>query len=284
MGRRTTDTGSAMERFQPWWGDFELAPGSAGRWTIGPLRLWAEHHPREWRIAYRNDGDPRDDSSRVETGLPLGQAEPEAAVERYSFGETSAHLAVVPLLADRPVVSRPELPLFVPPQQSITLYVSSPLWLQLRGGDQAVLLREMPVVRPSDTWSGPLTELGGLCYHSSTMALTSLDDFPFSPWRAVTPIRFANRADDTVAVERLSLPVPYLSLFQAPDGTLWTQAVELEHRADAALNLAQLGSRPPREAGGAQRLAAARSHADRNLLAKAFGSLFGFGGSDDDTI
>lgn len=271
-----------MERFQPWWGDFELASGSAGRWTIGPLRLWVEHHPREWRIACRSVGDPRDDSSGVETGLPLGQADPEAAVARYSFGETGARLTVAPLLADRPVVSRPEVPLFVPPQQSITLYVSSPLWLQLRGGAESVLLREMPVVRPSDTWSGPLTEEGGLCYHSSTMALTSLDNFPFSPWRAVTPIRLANRAEDTVAVERLSLPVPYLTLFQAPDGTLWTQAVELEHRADAALNQVELGSGAPTEAAGAQRLAKARSRADRGLLAKAFGSLFGFGGGDDD--
>ncbi len=270
-----------MERFEPWWGDFELAPGSAGRWSIGPLRLWVEHHPREWRIAWRSGGDMFDDSSRVEIGLPLGQADADAAVERYSFGEINAHMAIVPLLADRPVVSRPELPLFVPPQQSITLYVSSPLWLQLRGGAQAALLREMPIVRSSDTWSGPLIEEGGLCYHASTLALTSLDGFPFSPWRAVTPIRLINRAEDTVAVERLSLPVPYLSLFQAPDGTLWTQAVELEHRAATALTLAQLGSRAPTEAGAAQRLAAPRSRADRNLLAKAFGSLFGFGGGDD---
>ncbi len=271
-----------MERFQPWWGDFELAPGSAGRWAIGPLRLWVEHHPREWRIAYRNDGDPRDDSSRVDTGLPLGQADTEATVARYSLGETGTRLTIAPLLADRPVVSRPEVPLFVPPQQSITLYVSSPLWLQLRGGAEAVRLREMPIVRPSDTWSGPLIEEGGLCYHSSTLALTSLDGFPFSPWRAVTPIRFTNRAEDTVAVERLSLPVPYLALFQAPDGTLWTQAVKLEHRADAALSLVELGSDAPAEAGKALRLARARSRADRGLLAKAFGSLFGLRRGDDD--
>ncbi len=271
-----------MERITPWWGEFTLAEGEAGCWTIGPTRVRVEHHAREWRIAYRNGGDPQDLTSRVELALALGIEEEGAQVARYSFAATDARVAVQPLLADRPVVSHPEIPLFVPPQQSITLYVSSPLWLQVSVGTPSTLLREMAIVRPSDTWSGPLTRNGGLCYASSTMARTSLEAFPFSPLRAVTPIRITNRSEGMVAVERLNLPVPYLALYQAADGTLWTQAVELEQQgADKGLVLEQLGTAAPTEAVGAVRLAEPRSKADRGLLGKAFGSLFGIGGGDD---
>lgn len=270
-----------MKRFEPWWGEFSLPVGAAACWTIGPTRMWIEHYAREWQLAYRNGGDPADGSSRVELPLPLGQVDAAAKVSRYGLADGSELLSVMPLLADRPIVSQPEIPLYMLPQQTLSLYISSPLWLQVRAGAQQLLLQEMPVQRPSDTWSGPLIRSGGLCYASSTMARTDLDNFPFSPLRAVTPIRLTSRAEQPVLVERLNLPVPYLSLYQAQDNTLWTEAVELEYRSAKELTLVQLNTDAPVEAGGASRIAAARNKADRGLLSKAFGSLFGLGGSDD---
>jgi hypothetical protein len=202
-------------------------------------------------------------------------------LSRYSFQTGVSALSVMPLPADRPVISRPDVPLFIPPSQSIQLYVSTPLWLQVRGGDPVVALQEFPIVRPSDTWAGSLTRNGGLCYAASTMARTTLDGFPFSPWRAVTPIRITNRGGDVAAVERLRLPVPFLSLFQAQDGVLWTQAVALSRGGDDALELEQFGTDAPPEAGRSTLLAGPRRRADRSLLGKAFGTLFGRGGSDD---
>jgi hypothetical protein len=113
------------------------------------------------------------------------------------------------------------------------------------------------------------------------MARTGLEGFPFSPWRAVTPIRITNRGSDVAAVERLHLPVPFLSLFQAQDGVLWTQAVELRRGDDNALELEQLGGDAPPEAGRSTLLAGPRRRVDRGLLGKAFGTLFGRGGGDD---
>jgi len=269
------------KHIEPWWGEFSLATGEAASWSIGPARLWIEHHAREWQLAYCVSPDVADTTSRVDLHLPLGQAGADATVTRYGLADGSAQLNVMPILADRPIVSRPEIPLFVLPQQTLTLYVSSPLWLQVRAGAQQQLLQDIPILRPSDTWSGPLTRSGGLCYASSTMARTDLENFPFSPLRAITPIHLSSRAEQSVLVERLSLPVPYLSLYQAADGTLWTEAVELECRSASELALVQLNTEAPPEAGAAVRLSAARSKADRGLLSKAFGSLFGLGGSDD---
>lgn len=268
-----------MQRIKPWWGDFELAEEAAGRWTIGPAQLWIAHLPREWRVAYRLDDEIVEEASEVELGLG-GDALPEGAeLSRYSFQSLDTQLSVSPRLADRPVISRPDVALFIPPAQSIQLYVSTPLWLQVRA--HGVLLQERPVVRPSDTWSGPTTRPGGLCYAASTMARTTLDDFPYSSWRAVTPIRISNSGSDMAAVERLHLPVPFLSLYQADNGTLWTEAVELTRGEGDALELERLGTAAPPEAGASRLLAAPRRRADRGLLSKAFGTLFGRGGSDD---
>lgn len=268
-----------MQRIQPWWGDFELAEGTAGCWAIGPARLWIAHQPREWRIGYVSGDEGHEERSEVALGLTPEQMPEQARLSRYSFESPSPRLSLLPLLADRPVISRPDVNLFIPPAQSIQLYVSTPLWLQVR--TQGLLLQEQAVVRPSDTWSGPTTRPGGLAYAASTMARASLRDFPYSAWRAVTPLRITNRANDMAAVERLHLPVPFLSLYQAAEGTLWTQAVELSRSGDGVLELERLGSEAPVEAADSVLLAEPRRRADRGLLGKAFGTLFGGGGSDD---
>lgn len=268
-----------MQRIKPWWGDFELAEGMAGRWTIGPAQLWIAHLPREWRVAYRLDDEIVEEASEVALGLGDDALPADAELSRYSFQSLDTQLSVSPRLADRPVISRPDVALFIPPAQSIQLYVSTPLWLQVRA--HGVLLQERPVVRPSDTWSGPTTRPGGLCYAASTMARATLDDFPYSAWRAVTPIRISNGGADMAAVERLHLPVPFLSLYQAANGTLWTQAVELTRSGDEVLELERMGSEAPVEAGDSVLLSEPRRRADRGLLSKAFGTLFGRGESDD---
>ncbi len=268
-----------MQRIEPWWGDFELAEGTAGRWSIGPAQLWIVHQPREWRIGYLLGEESSEERSEHELGLAPAQMPGQAGLSRYSFQASTSSLSLMPLLADRPVISRPDVALYIPPAQSIQLYVSTPLWLQVRA--QGALLQEQPVVRPSDTWAGPTTRPGGLSYAASTMARTTLEDFPYSSWRAVTPIRITNTGSDMAAVERLHLPVPFLSLYQAGNGTLWTEAVELTRGDDNALELERLGTTAPAEAGASTLVNEPRRRADRGLLSKAFGTLFGRGGSDD---
>lgn len=270
-----------MGRIKPWWGEFALTEGMVACWRIGPAQLWVEHLRHEWRIGYLRDDMADEDVCEVVLSLPLGQVPATARLSRYSFPTSSSRLSIMPLLADRAVISRPDVPLFIPPAQAIQLYVSTPLWLQVRSGEEDTLLQEQPIVRPSDTWFGPTTRAGGLSYAASTMARTSLEDFPFSAWRAVTPIRITNYGTDVAVVERLHLPVPFLSLYQSQDGTLWTQSVVLRRSSEGVLELEQLGAEAPVEAGASTLLTGPRRRADRGLLSKAFGSLFGQGGSDD---
>jgi hypothetical protein len=75
---------------------------------------------------------------------------------RISRGAPDAPLAVRPLLADRDVVARLATPLRIPAESEATFFVSTPLWAAFWVGDTVAM--EVPTVRLSDTWWGPLPE------------------------------------------------------------------------------------------------------------------------------
>lgn len=254
-------------KVEPWWGDFFLEEGERRLLRIGSLRLWLERLPHEWRIGYVTaapDGDPR---------LP---PEPPANLHRYAFQRSASRVALTPRLADRPVISRPEKPLYIPSGEEITLYVGTPLWIAVTIGGAGEPLREFPIERPSDSWFGPATQEGGFSYAASTRALTTFDAFPFSPLLAVTPLLIRNSARTPLHVERLNLPVPFLSLFEGENGALWTESVTLERDKDhEELAVLRFGRGAPPEAGPtARRVSGPRGEAEKNRVIQAFNSLF----------
>ncbi len=265
-----------MERiFQPWWGEYRLENRQTGCWRIGPLSLWIQPQHPEWRIAYRSSTDLG--LTDIEINVPCGQEIP-AGVEnllRFGFSAPGNWLKIQPMLADRPVISRPGKPLFLPPGEAITLYVSSPLWLRVQAGERRSVLSEFPVHQPSDTWFGSPMDEDGYSYSAVTRALTSLQDFPYSPVRAVTPVVIRNVATNILPIERLNLPVPFLSLYEAENGSLWTQSVTLEREEDdGELALLKLGRTLPEFLGQGRLLAEPRQHAEKNLVFQAFSRFF----------
>ena len=137
-------------------------------------------------------------------------------------------------------------------------------------------LFERPIYRPSDTWYGPPTRRGGLGYATQTMAKTSLDDFPFSPFRAITPVLIRNNASNNLFIEQINLPAPYLTLFQARKGIFWTQTMILERDDDDSQEMAllRLSRGAPLEEGVSTVVAESRRRADKNIVIRAFSRLF----------
>ncbi len=264
-----------------WWGAFTLDEGQAGCWRVGPSTLWIYHLPQEWRLVHVQDGDSLSKTAEVTAPLPEGEVSlsledlpAEAAVSRFSFRATGGQLAVTPALADRPVVVRPETPLYVPPSEAATLYVSTPLWVRPEAGDPPRLLQEVPSHRPSDTWYGPNTREGELCYATRTAGRLVLADLPLCPHRAVTSILIRNRARDALLVERIQLPVQYLALFQAAGGYLWTQAVTLDRERDGGLSALHVVEGAPSEAAGARPVSDPRETSRASLIGRTFSTLF----------
>ncbi|WP_018937546.1 MULTISPECIES: hypothetical protein [unclassified Thioalkalivibrio] len=255
-----------------WWGRRALASGQHGRWSIGPLDLWLLHGEQEWQMVLERPRDPADATLAID--VPCADAFPADANDLLRFAGSPAdsvpELRVA--LADRPMVSRPQNPFYVPARGQVTLYLSSPAWVQLHLGE--AMVQEFPVYTPSDTWFGPNTVNGELCYATRTQARLDLADVPMRPHRVITPLTIENKASDALFLERVNLPVPRLPVFADEHHRLWTPAVRMEREEDRDMADMKIDSGPPGVAGGAQRIAEPRQAGGRHLMVRAFTALF----------
>lgn len=257
-----------------WWGDFTLSEGQAGRWRVGPSTVWVERLANEWRL-HHLQADELEPDAAPEGGLATSLEIPAgASVSRFVFARTGSAIEVRPGLADRPLVVHPEKPVYVMSGEEVTLYLSTPLWLRFLAGEPEKLLIELPSHRPSDTWFGPSTVEGELCYANRTAARVRLEDLAQLSHRAVTPLRLSNRGANHLLVERVKLPIGFLALYRDAGGRFWTQAATLVREEKGDLASLQLSEGVPAEAGAAERVAEPRDRAEQGVALRMFSRLF----------
>lgn len=266
---------------QVWWGTFDFEEDDAGRWNVGPSTLWIYRSARSWHLIHLATNDAIADEASIqpprpidETTLSLDDLSPEAELLRFSFQRTDNRCKITPALADRAVVVRPDIPLYILPGEAVTLFVSTPLWMRIEVGAMPRLLHEVPTFRPTDTWFGPSTREGELCYAVTTVGRLLLSSLPFRLHRAVTPIHVRNRGTDAMHIDRIQLPVQYLSLHEAANHFLWTEAVTLDRQAGGDLAAVRFERHPPAEAGPTKRLRDPRLELHANLIVRTFSSIF----------
>lgn len=249
---------------------------AARHWRIGALELFVIRKEGGWQvqaIEHRMDDDeiPALDIGREVAWMPDTT---RAEVVHYKLPDQSDLLTLVPRLADRPVVSRPRMPFNVGPGASVTVYVGTPLWVELRAGEAEVLLCELPLMRPPQTWFGASTYEGELCYAARTRCRTHAEEVPVRPWRAITPLKLENRAKDGWLLDRLALPVPQLPLFAAADGRIWTSSLSTTRDAEGELGDIRIGSSAPNEPGPWTELGKPRQAGSTSILGRFYGKLF----------
>lgn len=273
----TQVSGEAMPLDPRWWGAVTLPIGGVARWRAGPSTVRAQRRAADWRLWH----DAGDDAYAVVAERPRRQSEaaPDGAPSaRFSFAETPDTVTVTPALADRPVVVRPESHLSLPPGERVTLYVGAPVWMALkvevrrarRGRKETapVVLTEMPTFRPSDTWFGPSTREGELCYAIRTAARLEVAELPLRPHRAVTPVTVENQGTATLQIDRIAVPMPFLALYADRHGRLWSDAVTWTRQADGD-TIVKIAAGAP---AGAERLAEPR---DARSFGQVLGQTFG---------
>jgi hypothetical protein len=260
-----------------WWGRFSVNEEQTIQWNIGPLKLAVQRLPHEWQIAYERDETLTEEAN----GWQLDRTAPDvnslgyAHTERHTFDQTSPILWVLPALADRPVVTRPLAPFYVTAGEETVMFVSSPLWVRIQVDDPPKTLQEIPIRRPSDTWFGPSTMEGELCYASRTHGRLNFENVSLQSHRAITQVIIRNRANDTLLVERLNLPVPYLSLFETSEGLLWTESVTMVRSRETGMANFDIGGSPPAQASQVKLVSEPRQIPGQNMVIRAFGVLFG---------
>ncbi|MFT4562631.1 MAG: hypothetical protein ACI9BW_002377 [Gammaproteobacteria bacterium] len=255
----TTDNQSSNAK--PWWGNFAIDVNDWLEKRIGPLHIHIERRRREWLVTVEHE----------EEGVaPIS----DALQNRFVFSETRGPLHLRPALADRLVITRLLSPVQIAAHESVTLYVSTPLMVRTSVNDPPVLLDERFVVRPSETWFGPSTCEGELCYASSTRARLEISELDVQADRAVTSVRIDNQGADPLVLERIALPAPHLKLFMTPGGALWTQ--DISYTRQTADDLAELVFEkiPLRHAPDSELVCEARVRAENRTLFRAFGAMF----------
>jgi hypothetical protein len=243
-------------------------------WRVGPLEIWLQRTKREWRIGTRSNGDPGDSS------LIVQQAADDPGLDRNTiewlrvgFRGTRDTIELAPALAPRPLVVRPDIPFNLPQKEETTLFISSPLWIRIKLGQPGVDVLDIPVYQPSDTWFGPSTIEGELCFALRTRARLNMEQLDTVSHRVFSAIQIKNMGISILDLERLKLPMPNLSLFAAKDGRLWTETIKLNRREDGDLAELRLDKKPPAQVQPAELVSGPRGKAEKGVLIRAFGDL-----------
>ena len=256
-----------------WYGRFSLRKNAVAFWQVGPYQLWARRSENEWRVASLQGDDPLDNTLLVEVPSTLHDPPENAEVRRFGFQQEPETVTLTPALADRPVIVSPEQPLHLPPQERISLFISTPVWVGLLIGDASKPHLDQPTHRPTDTWFGPSTMDGELCYASRTAARMYLENLPVRPHRVITTVEVKNRSTVALTVEKLKIPTENLSVFASRDGNLWTETVTLEHQEEASMASVRSGKGAPKIAADATPVSGPRSSLEQGFLTRTFGGL-----------
>ncbi len=257
----------------PWWTPRKVDSGQSAHLKLGPLSMILGHGSDEWMLGIDSSEETADEGDN--TGLDIRKGLPEEADERFVHAGDSNRMRLSPLLADRSVVIRPRQPVYLLGGQSVTLYLSTPIWLKVEVSDPPVLLKEFPVMRLSDTWFGSSTREGELCYAGRTQARHNLAELPQRPHRAITPMTIRNETVKPIPLEKISLPVPLLSLYGADDGSLWTQRVTLTLEGGTEQADVKIDSNLPEVRRELKRLAGPRDEGGRSGMTRALNLLLG---------
>lgn len=255
-----------------WWQPQKLALDECYQATIGPLTLYLKRRQQEWLVSSEYSGDP-DSAYRLQ--LTQASCLPELlASQRFIFRHSPAGFCLKPKLLDRPVVIKTRQSVSIPPGEQSVFYISSPLRVELVLQDPELTLFSLPIQRLSDTWFGANTQHGELCYADKTHARHSLAEIPARPHRAVTPITIENHSTHMLTIDKLSIPLPYLALYGADDGSLWTDPITLQHENLNSLARFQLNKQLPRDLTSRHQLAAPVHTPDKHGLVRAFTGIF----------
>ncbi len=257
-----------------WWGRQEWQIGDTLNWNLAELKLSVSRFEQEWQLRLLQSSRISEDHEHwqfIGHGEPLEG--PGLEIRRHIGSDTQQPLQLLPALADRPMVVRPAHPIYIGAQASVLLYISTPVWIMLRTDWNTPALLDIPITRPTDSWLGPNTRSGEICYSTRVFGRLHLDEIRQHPFRAVTPVRVLNDSDEVFPLERLAVPVQLLPLHVSEAGRLWTPALDLRCHASSRHAEIQVARDVDTMAGPTTRLAPPRTPLSNVNLIRALDSL-----------
>jgi hypothetical protein len=257
----------------PWWGDFPLTEQQSMCWSIGERQIVIQRQASEWNT-WNIETETENQELLVRAEYTNPELPDQALLGRHLQTTTAASLRVTPALADRSVVTRPNVPLRLLGGEQTLIYVSTPLWLKALTLPGDLCLLDVPFWRPSDSWFGPSTREGEMCYAKHTDARLQIELLERRPHRAITPVFIHNKQREALLIERLNVPVPLLSLYQDTHQGLWTNTINVTREEDDDMIELELEKQAPAEVQDASLVAGPRISSGRHTLIRSISSLF----------
>lgn len=256
-----------------WWGEFTFSLEQQRCWQLGDRSIILQRLENEWN-SWNLETESENDEAMI-----IGEFDDDCCIAEAKFGRylqqnTSENVLVLPLLADRSVVARPDTPLTLLAGEKSRLFVSTPIWFSARLQPKGDYLLDLPFWRPSDSWFGPSTRAGQICYAKYTAARIQLSNIAKRPHRAITPITVINNHDQPLTIERINVPVTLLHLYADQEHQLWTTGISV-HRESQNDNVAlHLDKHAPVEALSATLINDPRVNTEQSVLIRSISSLF----------
>ena len=228
-GTETSEPSSDVD----WWDPRRPSEGVWIRGRVGHLQLWLMRRGSEWLVHADWTGE------RAATAVweELSSAPDMEAPSRFLFRNAADGLELRPALADRPIIARPRSEVTIPGGNDTTVYIGTPIWVQLREENDSDLLAEFPAERLSLSWFGRNTMDGEVCYATKTSARLDLENLPQLADFALTQVRIRNRTLHPLRFTHIKLPVRSLSIYRAGDGHFVTESVVLEQKDDSLASI-----------------------------------------------
>ena len=259
---------------QAWWGEFTFEHHQQRCWRLGERAIILKRLENEWNSWNVETLTDNNEAMVVGDIKDFCPVDDKAKLGRYLQQNTSDKLRILPLLADRSVVARPDTPLTLLAGEKSRLYVSTPIWFSAQILPKEECLLDLPFWRPSDSWFGPSTRVGQICYAKYTAARVQLDNLEQRPHRAITPITVINNHDQPLTIERINVPVTLLHLYADEAHQLWTTGISV-HRERQTDNVAlHLDKHAPVEALSAALINGPRVNTEQSILIRSISSLF----------
>lgn len=262
-----------MSREQ-WWGDFSFNELELRSWSIGERSFVIQRLVDEWKIWNIETQTELDSEIVLSDGQHI-DLDGDKVAGRYLEKQTATTLRVAPRLADKSVVTRPASPVTILAGEKVKLFVTTPIWFSVTALLQKECLIDVPFWRPSDTWFGASTIDGDICYAKYTSARTRLEDLVMRSHRATTPITVKNNHNKAFTINRLNVPVNFLSLYSDMEHNLWTSGISIERNHDSAHVEVHIESSDLNESSENIQISDPRKASDQGKLIRRISNLFG---------
>jgi hypothetical protein len=233
-----------MTTNKQWWGEFEFTLDETKCWRIDERLIAIRRTTHEWTIWNKET------ESELHTPIVINKPEPTESFDnvdyrRYVLGSTSEQIIIEPSLADRAMIARPSKPLVVLPGEEIKVFISTPLWMTILVPQREVPIADIPFWRPSDSWFGPSTITGDLCYSKYTDAKIDEQQLEKTSHRASTEVTLKNDLEEPLHIERINLPMPALKLYINDEGEFWTDRVFILQKLEHSKSVSRIRQLPP---------------------------------------